>query len=161
MTDHNRTPRPTRVGPMWTMPVRVDKWFTKHIRPTGECWEWIGAKTRNGYGQLRIAGVPHMAHRALFEYFVADIPAGLDLDHLCRNRACVNPWHLEPVTRSVNLRRGTTARTHNTSKTRCPQQHPYTESNTRITSKGSRSCRECERLRAAANRRQKVGTTCG
>ena len=136
------------------MAVRVDKWFAKHIRPSGECWEWTGSKTRNGYGQLRIEQKPMMAHRALYEYFVADIPAGLDLDHLCRNRACVNPWHMEPVTRSINLKRGRVGRHERPAA--CPQNHPYDEENTRITTKGSRACRTCERERAAESRRRKT-----
>jgi hypothetical protein len=146
---------------MWPMPVRVDKWFAKHIRPAGECWEWVGARTMNGYGQLKIAGKSSMAHRALYEYFITDIPAGLDLDHLCRNRACVNPWHLEPVTRSTNLFRAANLGRHNTLKTECPQRHPYDEANTRITVKGGRACRACERERAAEKRRQKVDASCG
>lgn len=143
-------PRPTRVGPMWTMPVRVDKWFTKHIRPAGECWEWTGSKTGNGYGQVGIAGKLTMAHRAVYEYFIADIPDGLDLDHLCRHRACVNPWHMEPVTRSVNLKRGNIGTYKRPDE--CPQGHQYDAVNTYVTAKGSRSCRACARIRAAEKR---------
>lgn len=152
MSDSKPTPRPTRIGPMWTMPVRVEKWFTKHIRPAGDCWEWTGSRTNNGYGQLRVAGKSAMAHRAMYEYFVADIPNGLDLDHLCRNRACVNPWHLEPVTRSENLKRAEGLGKYKRPDC-CPNLHAYDQANTRITTKGSRACRTCERERAAVKRR--------
>ena len=76
------------------------------------CWVWLGAKMRNGYGQLVVGGVHYAAHRYAYQELVGAIPAGLDLDHLCRNRACTNPDHLEPVTRSENLLRGL-KRTHN------------------------------------------------
>lgn len=70
------------------------------------CWEWTGPKTAGGYGLFAQTS----AHRAVYERLRGPIPEGLDLDHLCRNRGCVNPAHMEPVTRSENLRRGYTAR---------------------------------------------------
>lgn len=78
--------------------------------PNSGCWLWLGYGTANGYGSLRIDGKHVLAHRAAYELYKGPIPAGLDLDHLCRVRCCVNPDHLEPVTRSVNLRRGIEAR---------------------------------------------------
>jgi len=111
------------------------------------CWEFrrgMGA----GYGSLVIAGQKRLAHRYVYETFVEPIPEGLQIDHLCRNRACINPDHLEPVTQSVNLRRG---RSVEREKTHCAQGHPFDEANTRWTREGYRLCIACIRTR---NRRQ-------
>jgi hypothetical protein len=74
----------------------------------GLCWEWTGTVKPNGYANFQVPGrrSPANAHRWLWEQLVGPIAKGLDLDHLCRNRKCVNPDHLEPVTRRENLRRG-------------------------------------------------------
>jgi hypothetical protein len=79
------------------------------IDQSGNCWEWTGAKTRQGYGRIKWGGIFVAAHRASYEYFVGSIPEGRVLDHLCRNRPCVRPEHLEPVTLLENLRRGLSA----------------------------------------------------
>jgi hypothetical protein len=71
------------------------------------CWEWHGERIRNGYGRLWISTTQRMlAHRFAYELLIGPIPEGLDLDHLCRNRSCVNPAHLEPVTNRENVIRG-------------------------------------------------------
>lgn len=118
-----------------------------------ECWIWTGGRGTTGYGNFITAWPKRtVAHRWAYQQLITDVPAGLDLDHLCRNRACVNPWHLDPVTRKVNLNRGVHA---NAVKDRCPQGHTYSPENTRMHS-GRRECRACERRRnreAARHRR--------
>lgn len=78
------------------------------IMPDG-CWVWEKPNA-NGYGKVRHEGKVRQAHRVSFEIHRGPVPSGLTLDHLCRNRACVNPWHLEPVTHQENCRRGALAR---------------------------------------------------
>lgn len=86
----------------------VERIVTRLVEDENGCWNFTGA-LNVGYGYVGGGGrgVSNVyAHRAMYEYFIADIPAGLDVDHLCHNRACCNPWHLEPVTRRVNANRG-------------------------------------------------------
>ena len=128
-----------------------DRRFMSRVEKTEHgCWVWLGAKMRNGYGQLVVGGVHYAAHRYAYQEMVGAIPAGLDLDHLCRNRACTNPDHLEPVTRSENLLRGL-KRTHNLEKTHCPSGHEYSAENTYVNG-NRRQCRACANARASAKR---------
>ncbi len=126
-----------------------------HIKETG-CWEWQGSLTRKGYGQFHVGsrrdGSRRMvrAHIFAYETEIGIIPEGLQLDHLCRNHACVNPAHLEPVTGSVNCRRGLTGanmKLREGAKTHCPKGHPYDSRNTLVRKDGSRECRACARER--------------
>lgn len=118
------------------------------------CWTWTRAKNGRGYGAVWHESRVQLIHRVAYEALVGPIPAGLELDHLCRNRACYNPAHLEPVTHAENVRRGSSgARMRN--RTRCPQGHPYDETNTchvqRSNGKKQRACRACKS--ASAKRR--------
>lgn len=98
------------------------------------CVEWAGRRDRDGYG--RLGG--HLAHRLAFESEVGPIPDGHHVDHLCFNRACVNPDHLEAVTPTENQRRAAARKTH------CKHGHPYSPENT-YTNRGKRYCRICNR----------------
>jgi len=88
--------------------ARLEARFWAKTRINGTCIEWTGATAKNGYGRVYRNGHWTGAHRHAYELKVGPIPEGLDLDHLCSNRACINPGHLEPVTRQENLRRGDT-----------------------------------------------------
>lgn len=104
-----------------------------------ECWPWPGQINHNGYGVFSKA----LAHRVVYERFVGPIPDGLELDHLCSNPPCVNPWHLEPVTHAENLRRGRGFAAINARKTHCANGHEYTPETTKVTDQGQRKCRVC------------------
>jgi HNH endonuclease len=101
------------------------------------CWNWIGTLSKLGYGKFGDQSKHLLAHRWAYAFLRADIPAGLELDHLCRNRACVNPWHLEPVTRSINARRtfDTCNELHQRGVRPCPICHLDHESRQAVTNK--------------------------
>lgn len=113
-----------------------------------KCLEWQYSKT-NGYGRWTklINGKRKLAHRVLWEKENGKIPEGLELDHLCRNRSCVNLDHLEPVTRLENQRRSPISiTTVNSKKSHCPRGHEYSQENTYRLSKNRRSCLICRRM---------------
>ena len=109
------------------------------------CWPWRGATTSNGYGQVVIAGRKHPVHRVAYEQLVGTIPEGLEIDHLCRNRTCANPAHMEAVTHRENTLRGETITARAAARTHCPQGHSYAEHG-RVTKYGDRKCRICQKL---------------
>lgn len=131
------------------------------IEARGSCWQWIGRLDVGGYGVGWVhdetqKGLSRKAHRLVWETLVGPIPTGLTLDHLCRNRACVNPMHLDPVSQRTNILRGEGLAARNALKVACPKGHPYDESNTRLEYGGRRVCIECARAkgrRQAAKRR--------
>lgn len=122
-----------------------------------ECWPWQGTLKGNGYGELAIRPAKLLAHRVAYVVNVGPIPAGLQIDHLCRNRLCVNPAHLEPVTSRENTIRGKAFVTH------CPHGHAYTPENTYRRRNGHRYCRECQLQGRRARYQPRVripATTC-
>lgn len=113
--------------------------------PNSGCWLWMGCLTRGGYGQLHSIRKTVYAHRYVFELLKGQIPLGLQLDHLCRNRCCVNPDHLESVTQHLNLIRGNGFSGTNSRKIHCDKGHSL--ENAYPVKKGGRLCRECNARR--------------
>ena len=99
--------------------------FFKKVKKTKRCWFWTGLKTVTGYGDFWIEGGMRRAHRVSYQIAIGEIPAGLQIDHLCRVRHCVNPKHLEAVTQTQNTLRGYGFGAINKRKTACPKGHKY------------------------------------
>lgn len=149
--------------------MKLPRFFMRHVEPepNSGCWLWTGYRNQGGYGVTSLDGQARLAHRVSYEVASGPVPEGLELDHLCRTRPCVNPTHLEAVTRAVNIRRGDKvamwmgAPRSQSVKTHCPSGHAYSESNTSRDAKNRRKCRECRRARArsrywASRKRQRT-----
>lgn len=138
----------------WTPDVER-RFYSSIAAAENNCMAWTGPITRKGYGQFNVDGIHYAAHRIAYVKQVGPAPVGLVCDHLCRNRRCVNPSHIEIVTNAENIRRGDApmlAKQINSTKTHCPKGHEYNDENTRVCGKGKRRCRACDRLRWEANR---------
>ena len=108
------------------------------------CWIWNGRPKDTGYGQIKIGGKVINAHRAVWEAMRGPVPRGLELDHICGVRLCVNPDHLEPVTHRENILRGNSPAAKAARATECPKGHPYDAENTYVRPDGKgRGCRTC------------------
>jgi hypothetical protein len=137
-------------------PLAERFWPKVNRRGDDECWPWGGSIDGHGYGRIMVRYKPLKAHRIAYELVVGKIPAGTELDHLCRNRSCVNPSHLEAVPHRQNVMRGLSPTAANAMKTECKHGHPFDLFNTYYEeSNGQRHCRECDRIRHQLARRAK------
>lgn len=126
--------------------------------PATGCWVWTGTLSADGYGVINVGGKRRYTHTWYYEEHVSPVPDGLEPDHLCRNRPCANPGHLELVTHRENILRGESPQAINARKTHCIRGHEFTPENTyRTPSTGGRSCRKCMAIQAANRiRRRRV-----
>ena len=123
--------------------------FNKKYIPVTEsgCWLWIAGLFDTGYGQFSVNGKPTLAHRFAYIAYIGNIPDGLEIDHLCRVRCCVNPDHMEPVSTKTNVLRGAGVTAINAKKTHCKRGHLFTDENTiKVKSPPGRGCRACAAL---------------
>ncbi len=128
-----------------TLRDRLDRMSEWH----GECLEWIGTKNQKGYGRIKVAGRMLSAHRVVWEMRNGPVPTGLEIDHTCGNRGCIEVLHLRVVTHLENVRSK-----HAPPRTHCKYGHEFTPDNTRYDRHGSRSCRACRRRDSLARHRR-------
>ena len=122
-------------------------WDKVDRRDASGCWLWTAYSQASGYGRFCIGGARGdmvMSHRYAYQMLVGSIPDLMELHHLCGNRSCVNPTHLELSSHHLNILRGNSPAAANAKKTRCPAGHPYNNVNTYIQANGGRRCRACD-----------------
>ncbi len=136
-------------------PIGTIELFLDRSGGSESCWLWSGPISPEGYG--RVGGNRLYVHRVAYEYWVGPIQDGFELDHLCRNRACGNPAHLEAVSHRVNVIRGISPFATFATATECKRGHPKTPANTYVRPDGRGSmCRPCQKLRRERHRHTKL-----
>lgn len=125
----------------------AERVFARCVRGPNDCIVYTGALSVGGYGKIRVDGKHKYAHRVVYEELVGPIPEGLQIDHLCRVRACCNHLHLEAVTQRENIMRGVGPTAVNATKTHCAHGHEFSPENTRLDRLGRRQCLLCNRER--------------
>ena len=137
------------------------RFWTKVDRKDDEsCWLWTATKNPNGYGMWKLSGRSRGAHLFAYEWLVGPIPNGMEIDHKCRVRNCVNPRHLEAVTHRENTLRGDTITANAAAKRYCPRGHALIEGNlvASTAKRGARQCLTCSREMAREYRARKKAT---
>lgn len=139
-----------------TWQATAERFYAK-VQPSNDgadCWLWTGATDPTGYGRFATEGRVALAHRVAWELMVGPIPEGMQIDHLCRRRECVNHQHLEPVPQRLNILRGSAPNARAIQTGRCKRDHDLADAY--ITPSGKRDCRICKamRRRAAYDRRK-------
>jgi hypothetical protein len=144
---------------LWALAAPVTTRFWSKVEATASgCWVWTGYR-HEGYGKFGARRRTFYAHRFAFEEICGPVPEGLTIDHLCRNRACQHPLHMEPVTSGVNVLRGVSFAAQKARQTTCVHGHPLDLLNTHIDKRGRRRCRACSRQKYRAwyrRRRQRM-----
>jgi len=134
--------------PMFGDPRLPSRFWNKVEVTADGCWLWRAAHNERGYGNLSFGGKPGVsAYRLAYNTLVGSVPDGLELDHICRAPACVNPHHLEIVTHRENILRGNTTPAKHAAATHCRNGHPFDLFNTHYTPQGKRTCRICMQKR--------------
>lgn len=145
--------------PIGVVPPKYVERFFGRVEKTESCWNWLGGTGKGGYGIFRISSTQYYVHRVSWAIANGGTPGSLCIDHLCKNRTCVNPSHMELVTLAVNTMRGDTSSSIpviNSRKTHCIRGHEFNEDNVFFDAKGSRRCRECFRIHDHSPRRLRL-----
>ena len=125
----------------------MDTLFFQKVDASGPCWLWTGYTMPSGYGRMTRKQIGYLAHRYAWELLVGPIPNGMELDHLCKVRNCVNPDHPEPVSHAENNRRSGNLAGLRSRQTHCKNGHEFAEENIYRNARGNRVCRACTRKR--------------
>jgi hypothetical protein len=124
----------------------IERMLSRTEKPDSGCWEWQGA-TSGGYGVVGYQSRQWYTHRLSYSILRGELKDGLQIDHLCSNRKCWNPNHLDQVDCRTNLLRGNTMTAKRAAQTHCMTGHEFTEENVKIRPNGTRYCRACARIR--------------